>query len=232
MSQLSRTCLWLCLMLASGAAGAALLHARDATDTPAGEDIPGWGTWVDVDKDCEFKLDGKDALVITVPASVHDLWPENPEPKQRANAPRVVQEVDGDFTAEVTVAGRVLGGEFFRSGAMVIWQDERNFVRFERAGSFRGKTPRHYCWLHVFRDGKRVVNLQKEPVEDADTVLRLTRRGQKLEASFSQDGGKTFFNYPEQDLKLPPQVKVGVAALNASKAPFEVRFEGFELKRG
>jgi regulation of enolase protein 1 (concanavalin A-like superfamily) len=220
-----------CVFLALGLAVSVLASAkgREAAQPATPKQIAGWGTWVDPDNDCEVRVEGKEALLIRVPASPHDLWPENPEPKQRTNAPRVVQDVDGDFTVEVKVVGRVLGGEFFRSGAVVIWQDERNFVRFERAGSFRDKTPRHYCWLHVFTDGKRVVNLQREPVQDADTILRLSRRGSKLDASFSQDDGKTFTNYPEQDLAFAAAVKVGVAALNASKAPFEVRFEGLDV---
>ena len=183
---------------------------------------------MDPDGDCEVREE-KGVVLITVPSPTHDLWPENPEAKQRANAPRLLRDVDGDFAAEVQVSGTVLGGEFFRAGAMLVWQDERNYVRFERAGSFRDKTPRHYCWLHVFKDGKRVVNVQVEPVKDADTILRLVRRADKLDASFSQDGGKTFTRLPRQDLTLAPQSQVGVAALNASKAPFTARFEQFKL---
>jgi regulation of enolase protein 1 (concanavalin A-like superfamily) len=208
--------------------------AAAAADPPTPEDakaIEGWGTWVDPDGDCDVRAED-DAVIITVSPAVHDLWPENPEPKQRANAPRLLRDVKGDFTAEVKVAGTVLGGEFFRSGAMLIWQDERNFVRFERAGSFRDKKPRHYCWLHVFKDGKRVVNLQKEPVKDAETILRLERKGDRLVASFSQDDGKTFTKYPAQDLALDADVKVGVAALNASKAELTVRFEHLQLAAG
>ena len=204
------------------------LLAIAAVAEDGAKEIEGWGTWIDPDGDCQVAAED-DAVVITVSPTVHDLWPENPEAKQRANAPRILRDVSGDFTAEVKVAGTVLGGEFFRSGAMLIWQDERNFVRFERAGSFRDKKPRHYCWLHVFKDGKRVVNLQKEPVKDVETVLRLERKAGKLVASISQDDGKTFTKYPSQDLALGDDVKVGVAALNASKAEFTVRFEQFKL---
>ena len=219
------------LLQALGVVVSMFAWAAAAEDPSTPQDtkaIEGWGTWVDPDGDCEVRAED-DAVVITVSPAVHDLWPENPEPKQRANAPRILRDVKGDFTAEVKVAGTVLGGEFFRSGAMLIWQDERNFVRFERAGSFRDKKPRHYCWLHVFKDGKRVVNLQKEPVKDVETVLRLERKGGKLVASISQDDGKTFTKYPSQDLALGDGVKVGVAALNASKAEFTVRFEQFKL---
>ena len=212
---------WLLALLAT-------LPLLGAADPPAKE-IAGWGTFVDPDGDCEAHADG-DALLLSVPATVHDLWPENSEPELRANAPRVLRDVDGDFTLSVTSVGPVLGGEFFRSAALVIWHDDGDFVRFERAGSFRDGKPRHYCWLHVFKDGKRVVNLQKEPVEEADTVLRLARDGGELRASFSQDGGKTFFSFPVQDIShLPETARAGVAALNASKAPFTARFAGVEL---
>ena len=231
MSNRFRRCVRSCLPLLCAAMMLLVVGIGGAAgpeNAAASKQIAGWGTWVDPDGDCEVRQE-KEALLITVPSTTHDLWPENPEAKQRANAPRVLRDVDGDFAAEVHVSGTVLGGEFFRSGALLVWQDERNFVRFERAGSFRGKTPRHYCWLHVFKDGKRVVNLQKEPIKDADTILRLVRKGDQLAASFSQDGGRTFTELPLQDLTLAPQSKAGVAALNASKAPFTVRFEQFKL---
>src|SRR5215510_9119964 len=62
-----------------------------------GKRIPGWGTIVDPESDCVIKGD-KDKLTITVPATHHTLNPE-----RAMNAPRVLQEVDGNFTATVKV---------------------------------------------------------------------------------------------------------------------------------
>src|SRR5687767_5689900 len=81
---------------------AVAVRAGDSDKAGEGKTIAGWGTWVDPDGDCAVSKAG-DAVTITVSPAVHDLWPENPEPARRANAPRVLRDVRGDFSAEVTV---------------------------------------------------------------------------------------------------------------------------------
>src|SRR5438309_1058286 len=61
------------------------------------KEIKGWGKVTDPDGDCTFKED-KGKLTITVPAGFHGL-----HPKRAMNAPRVLREVEGDFTATVKV---------------------------------------------------------------------------------------------------------------------------------
>jgi regulation of enolase protein 1 (concanavalin A-like superfamily) len=203
----------------------ALLLAA-VTARGADKQVEGWGTWVDPDGDCKVAARG-DKLLVTVPGKVHDLWPESTKPDEAVNAPRIVRAVDGDFTMQVLVDGKVGGSKLYRSGTLVVWHDGDNFVRFDRACGSNGRL---YCWLHVFRDKKRVVSLQKEPVKDVPTVLRLQRAGDRLRASFSQDGGKTFFKYPEHKIEhLPGKVQAGVAALNAGDQPFTAEFRDFTV---
>jgi regulation of enolase protein 1 (concanavalin A-like superfamily) len=80
----------------------------------------------------------------------------------------------------------------------------------------------------VFRDGKRTTQLSKD-LENRPAALRLERRGEKLRAAVSQDDGKSWHAFAEQDARLPEKVKVGVAAINATTEPFTATFEKFEV---
>ncbi|HAV62011.1 MAG TPA: hypothetical protein DCY13_06565, partial [Verrucomicrobiales bacterium] len=99
------------------------------------ETIPGWGIAIDEDGDCRIEKAG-DALKVTVPGTVHDLFP----PNSLMNAPRVLQEVKGDFTMQVKIGADFNPGftpapgfnRAFHSGGVLIWRDELNYVRFER----------------------------------------------------------------------------------------------------
>src|SRR5262249_23997151 len=67
--------------------------------------IEGWGSVVDPDGDCTVKGEqGK--LTMTVPNKLHNL-----NPAIASNAPRVLQEVAGDFTAFVKVTGEFKPGD-------------------------------------------------------------------------------------------------------------------------
>ena len=68
--------------------------------------IEGWGNVLDPDGDCTIKAD-KDVLTISVPATYHDV---NARVK-KYNAPRVLREAEGDFTAQVKVTGEMIPGE-------------------------------------------------------------------------------------------------------------------------
>ena len=71
-----------------------------AADKPA-QTIPGFGTVVDPDGDCRF--DDRVKLTIRVPNTLHGLT-YRPEPGQsKLNAPRLVQDVKGDFQFVIKV---------------------------------------------------------------------------------------------------------------------------------
>src|SRR5262249_54041652 len=75
--------------------------------------IMGWGTVVDPDGDCNVKGEGS-KLTITVPGTLHDLFPRQADPKKRNNAPRVVQEIKGDFMVTVKVSADWKPGDRLR----------------------------------------------------------------------------------------------------------------------
>ena len=117
-------------------------------------------------------------------------------------------------------------GSAFRGATLLIWRDEKNFVRFDRASLFRDNNTRDFAYLHVYQDGNRTAEATENlKIPKQPCWLKLTRTGEQIVASFSQDEGKSWFEFPPQTAKLKEPLKVGVAALNSSNKPFEARFE-------
>ena len=196
--------------------------------------IKGWGVVVDPVGDCTFNHEeGK--FTIKVPGAYHDLWPV----KGQVNAPLVLQEVAGDFTMEVlieevtkaepdTVLPGLASTASFHAGSLIIWQDAKNFVRFDRTDMHKDGRATNACYLHVFQHGERTVSLAPI-VPDRPTHLRLTRKGDRVTAAYSQDGAKTWTSLAEQKVKLADKLKAGVSALNSTSRENVVRFADLKL---
>src|SRR4029079_19269947 len=96
----------------------------------------GIGAWFDPEKDCEYRSDGS-GVTIKVPGSPH----VNSAELKKVNAPRIVREVTGDFLAQVRIPDRIQPGSqplegfpfTFQGAGLLLWQDESNYVRLERA---------------------------------------------------------------------------------------------------
>ena len=222
-------CLSLALTIGSGLAGL-------SAEVKPSETVGGWGSVVDPVGDCTFSHEGG-TFTIKVPGEEHNLWPV----KGKVNAPLVLQEVEGDFTVEVLVRsvekaekGTAIPGRAstvaFHSGTLVIWQDARNFVRLDRTDMNNSGRAITSCYLHVFKDGERVVELAPV-VPDRPTNLRLARKDNRLTAAYSQDRGKTWKAFPEQTIDLPAKVKTGISALNSTVRINTVQFEGLKVTK-
>jgi|SRR5688572_27744747 len=206
--------------------------AAEAPPTTKAGEIEGWGDVIDPDGDCRVAGTGA-SLEIVVPGSYHDLWPDA---QGAMNAPRVLREAPaGDFAVEVRVAAPVVAekgteirrGSAFRAATLLIWQDEKNFIRFDRASLFRDNKRRDFGYLHVYQDGKRTGETTRDLTAPAQPCrLKLQRRGEEIIASFSEDDGKSWSEMPPQKAKLIEPLKTGVAALNSSSKPFDARFDG------
>ncbi|PYR72188.1 MAG: hypothetical protein DMF86_24325 [Acidobacteria bacterium] len=168
-------------------------------------------------------------LTIGIPGSLHDLWPK----EGKVNAPRVLQDVDGDFTVQVTVTTTVKPQNgFFRAATLLVVQDDGTFIRFDDAAADRGASGiDFYCYLHVFRNGERLVNEQLRPLKDAPAVLKLQRHGGDVIASFSQDDGRTWRSFGRKTAQLSERLKVGVAALNNTNSPFTATFADLKITK-
>ena len=97
--------------------------------------IRGWGSLIDPDGDCSFLIQS-DRVSIQVPGSPHGLSSEI----DRMNAPRILQDIRGDFAVEVRIDGKFLPGEStfagraaYNGAGVLLWQDDGNYIRLERA---------------------------------------------------------------------------------------------------
>jgi hypothetical protein len=214
---------------------AVLMTVQGAAARP----IPGWGDPIDPDGDCDLRLEGR-ALALTVPGTPHELRAESGKGKR--NAPRVLRDVEGHFVAQVKVTGDLGAGDVpvvsgpvaSRSAGLVLWQDERNFVRLERIAGRApdGERPRDRLLLEYWKDGQLQDTSPGSggPLPRGRTTwLRLTRRMDKLKAEASQDG-ETWTEVKTIPIRLSSRLRLGVMATNTSGRPLGVQFEAFQLK--
>lgn len=146
------------------------------------------------------------------------------------NAPRVLRAVEGDFVAEVTVAGQLQpgGGRTssyalpYQGAGLLVWLDRDNFIRFERAAILRGNGFFPYVNFEQ-RASASMASSTGTATPEGPIRLRLERKGSTVSAAYRMEG---------QDwVKIPRSVgirwwgdllKVGVAAVNTATAPLTV----------
>ena len=192
--------------------------------------LPGWGQPFNPDGDCGISLE-ENALVIRVPRTPHDLSAE----MGRVNAPRVLQEVEGDFSAQVkvcgairpTAPGTVAGHLAYQAGGLLLWGDNRNYVRLERAALYREGTVQPIAAFEARVKGE-LAGARSCEVPDQDAWLRLERRGNRLFGAVSPDG-RVWTPLEPLEVEFPAKVRVGVTAVNAARQPLSVRFEDLQI---
>ena len=194
--------------------------------------LPGWGQTFNPDGDCTIALE-ENGLTIRLPGTPHDLTAE----LGRVNAPRVLQEVEGDFVAQVKVCGTlrptapasVPGHIPYQAGGLLLWADNRNYVRLERAALQRDGAVRPVAAFELRWKGE-LAGARSSEVPDRDTYLRLERRGSQLLGAVGTDG-RQWTPLEPLEAELPAKVRVGVAAVNAARQPLSIRFEEFQVRR-
>jgi regulation of enolase protein 1 (concanavalin A-like superfamily)/tetratricopeptide (TPR) repeat protein len=212
------------------------------------ETIPGWGRSADPLGDC--RIEGRDGVMtIHIPPGNHNFSPSS----RGADAPRVLQDVDGDFTAEVRVTCTIgpksaaPGSSVAYHGAgLLVYDDIAHFLRVERNGFFRdwdqapsfgrtGRTPlsSNAPTVEYWRDVAIAANRNnwtgEAPQLPGDsTWLRITRRGPTVHIELSHDGQAWEAVEPIQT-SLPSRVRVGVIAINSSGEEFDAEFSDFKI---
>lgn len=196
------------------------------------QSIKGWGQVTDPDGDCRV-AEKKGEVTVTVPGIHHDLTYTDKYTK--LNSPRVLQPVEGDFTLQVKVRAFPLpgdaassGGQFsFVSTGLLIWQDDKNFIRLERAAVSKSEAP--FVWVERFQDGKSV-SQQIKRIADEDTALRVVRKGKRFTFLYDKDGkGKDWVEAFSDEVELPAKLRVGVVAVNSTVREFPARLTGLKL---
>ncbi len=193
-----------------------------------------WGTSVDPKSDCLFRVDAT-RLHIQIPGKPHNLAAE-----LGANtAPRVLRALEGDFHAEVSVLSgspsekRGLSGTKPWHGAgLLIWQDDKNYIRLERARVYvSGENWRCYAnWK--LREGAALAKQGGEQPLDPDKPVhfKLERKANMFVAEHSQDG-KNWAALPPIKVALEKRLYVGVTASHNAGAEYEAIFDGFRLAK-
>lgn len=209
---------------------------RKAASTP--RILKGWGEVIDPDGDCEFNL-ANGGLTIKVPAPAAPRKGHGLEAEAKAlNAPRVLREIEGDFIADVEVGGTFKpGGRSanprvfpFVGAGLLLWSDEGNYLRLERAAIDRNGQLVPYALFEERRDSRPIPPAGGIQVPDQPTLLRLERHGDQFSAQVSVDG-MAWRAFPPRVIKLPAKLKLGVAAISSSRQPFVVTFENFRVFR-
>jgi regulation of enolase protein 1 (concanavalin A-like superfamily) len=194
-----------------------------------------WGETVDPDGECTFRL-LDDRLHLAIPGKPHVLSAE----LGQTNGPRVLRDVDGDFAAEVRVSGPfpgdprclVPGRWAFYAAGLVLWQDDKNYARLERArilypnGQWRG----YPNWeLRAGGVVARAGGVKDGALDSEKAVcLRLVRRGATVSAAYRQDG-EGWQELPLIQVDFGAKVRVGVVAQQNTASGYEAIFEGLRV---
>jgi regulation of enolase protein 1 (concanavalin A-like superfamily) len=201
--------------------------------------IPGWGQVIEPDGDCTItNRDGR--LTVTIPGTTHDLSSYRHIYKKR-NAPRIVQEMAGDFTVQVKVsgafepgtAGNLPGAYPFNGAGLLLWDNDENYLRLERNVwvTSKGERSSYLPLFEYWKDDKDLTQgtpSAKPFFKGQSAYLRLTRQGNQVRAAVSNNGVDWIKTGPVT-VQFPQTIKVGVAAINTSKQPFTVEFAEFKL---
>jgi S1-C subfamily serine protease len=193
-----------------------------------------WGEVVDPDGDCRLRLE-KGALVGDVPGTLHDLNIDI----NVINAPRVVQEIEGDFTVTVKVLGSFRPGRVrtgpksvpYNGGGLVAWLDQDHYIRLERGSMFRDNHVLGFLAFESRELGTRAEVHNKGGLDPKqDLWLKLDREGNLISGAFSIDG-REWTDLEPMDVEWPTRLKVGVDWVNSCGDPMTVRFEEYALAR-
>lgn len=202
-----------------------------ADDAILPKSVKGWGEIIDPKGDCS--IGEKDGTLSMTLVGRHDL---SAELAQAMDAPRVLRDIDGDFIAMIKVAGAfgptgpstVPSRRPFMGAGLLLWQNEKNYVRFERAAVDVDGETFSYLLFEERKNGEMNVSYAQIPLTNDPVRLRLERRNGKLYVAAAYDVQK-WAGYPALQVELPARVRIGVAAISSSAVPFLPEFSEFEV---
>ena len=192
-----------------------------------------WGMFVDPLGQCDITAD-RGRIEIGVPLGAYDLSIE----LGQTTAPRVMQHVAGDLVARVTVdelpepAAPAAGQprRAYRGAGLLLWQDERNYVRLESAVTGADGSSVRYALFETRHDGRPVGGLAGSGVRlrGGPTDLRLQRHDRELVAQARQ-GNEDWREVGRAEVDLQRALEVGVAVVNTAASGLRAGLSGFSL---
>jgi uncharacterized protein (TIGR03067 family) len=199
-----------------------------------------WGTVINPDGDCTISQ-ANDKVTMSIPAGVHNIWYGRPNERQRFNAPRVLQEIEGDFVAQVKVTADwnpdIPASEYYYNGAgLLVWDSEEQYVRMERNTYQRNTPPTGiFCYTNALydRNERRIypeTTARNDFYKGRSTWLRIDRAGDKLTTAISHDG-MLWSDTAILMTEFPEKVLVGIHVNVTSPRDFVVEFAEFNIAR-
>lgn len=203
-----------------------------------GQSTPTWSCEVNLANGCTISK-GAEGTAMELPGGLPLI---NSPRFSSFSAPAALAQVRGDFTAAVLVDGRLdPGGEpivgsdgkklkmSFQGGGLLIWQDENNFVRMERAKESDGPALIHEALVEVYKGGKMIGRHYME-VPDGPILVAARRQGASIQMLYSVAlEPPKFVVLQELALDFQDQLFVGVSGSNLSKRPLKLAFKNFQL---
>ncbi len=221
----------------SAAALLSPLHAADSGNGNPGDAlISGIGAITNPSGDCQI-AGSVTRLTMTIPAGEHLLDIE----LDKMTAPRVLQEVTGDFTAQVTVSGsyplntstNLADHRPFQGAGLLLFVSPQSYIRLERAQvNFKeGDETKHasYASWELRLESKPLRMGGAAGLTGKSTTLRLSRIGNSVHGAISEDG-TTWQELDPFTLKLPEKVQIGIVGVQDTTSGFEATFENFTCK--
>jgi regulation of enolase protein 1 (concanavalin A-like superfamily) len=205
---------------------------RGPAEKPAGDLlIDRWGDMIDPDGDCKVVLENG-GMNLEVPGSLHDLNAEI----GKLNAPRVMQDVEGDFVVQVRVRGELKpegpGTRHdalpYNGAGLVLWLDGDHYIRLERGAVLRNSRVGGLL-LCQKQDGDGPVVRKNAFLEEGDVYLKIERQRGRITCYYGTDGQQWAETGPFE-IGWPARLSVGVTAVNSAFSPLSVRFEGFSIR--
>jgi S1-C subfamily serine protease len=180
-----------------------------------------------------------DSTSITLPPGI----PLNNAPQYDLfNAPCALVKVSGDFISAVMVDRSLDPGTeavtlpngkklsfSFQSAGLLIWQDDKNFVRFERAKKSDGGLmgTKNQLLVEVYKRGKSELTFYKD-IPDLPMALVAIRQGSGLHLFFELPNNQRAL-FREMQIDFKDDIFVGIAAANLSNRALTAKFQEFVL---
>jgi regulation of enolase protein 1 (concanavalin A-like superfamily) len=163
-------------------------------------------TWTDPNDDASYSLTARSGyLTMTVPDN-NDLANAT-----NYDAPRLLVPQSGDFTIETLVEFDPLLE--YQGAGLLVWQDERNFLRLEYGFGGMGGGAKKVAFLRQKDYELYLAASYDLPDITKQMELRLVRQGDRFTAWYKQQG-RSWMNLGSTDLSLDATVEVGIAQIN------------------
>ena len=155
----------------------------------------------------------------------HDLW-WGPEGRGgNMEAPRMLQEISGDFALEVKMTS---GEQRKEHGGILVWKNDSRFVRLDKTSSLHAFRGDIRFETHINRRYRAIGRGKQTSVMN---FLRLERTGQEFQAYCSTDG-QNWQSCGNATVVMQDPVMVGMHALCPGNIPPTItRFDYFKIIR-